>query len=100
MTEARYARINRRKCGCTQPEHRHGCRNRYDKGCHCDTCRQGHRDRARAKACREISAADLEYLKIEFAHFAGYRMHPERLAAHLGMNVRTVEARLARAGTR
>jgi hypothetical protein len=37
--------------------------------------------------------ADLEYLEIEFAHFNGYRMHPERLAAHLGLTVAAVERR-------
>ena len=37
--------------------------------------------------------ADLEFMAIEFAHFNGYKMHPERLAAHLGVSVAAVYGR-------
>ena len=46
-----------------------------------------------ARSVKGRTPEDLEFLAYEFAHFNGYRMHPERLAAHLGLSVAAVERR-------
>ena len=51
-----------------------------------------HAEQPRRKV-KTRKAADLEFMAYEFAHFNGYKMHPERLAAHLGLTVAAVERR-------
>lgn len=86
-------RLELRRCGCPEIEHYHGCRNRYDRGCHCQICRQGvtaMRRKQRGQPPRADPGED-QYRRDEIAWFLTWNMTDERIADRVGVPIYTVQ---------
>ena len=94
-----------RGCGCPATPHQHGCRNRYDRGCRCDTCRAGIRairrnyrnpNRPTNTSRTPEHLEYLDYIGQEIAWFETWHMTDERIASLVGLTVDAIQARRRR----